>query len=386
MRMNTDELIANGNHFRSISQPEDAIACYAQAFVQDYNSAGAFNNYGNVLREMGYPERAVPFLANAIAIDPDLVTARFNLAVAWLLMGDYQNGFKQYEERWNYEHLAGTLPQFTQPRWRGEDVKGKTILFIGEQGHGDTIQFIRFVEQFGNAGAKIVACVDPNLVELFKVSLLPPTVTVVAQGDELPEFDMWTPMMSIPGHSKLTLATLPHRMQYLKASEAKFKEWQDRLGHKSRLRIGFAWSGRRDSWINQHKAMPFETMLDLIKRCPEYEWYNLQLDCTKEEENTLAEAGVKIFPGTVTNFHDTAGLVSHLDVVISVDTAVAHLSGALGRPTWIPLNQFGQDWRWLLNRDDSPWYPSARLFRQPTIGNWAPVVDKIQKFLTFFKI
>ena len=384
--MTPNELIAHGNHYRSISQPENAIACYAQAFVQDYNDANAFNNYGNVLREMGRPKQAVPFLANAIALDPNNVTAKFNLAVAWLLMGDYQNGFRQYEERWNYEHLAGTLPNLPKPRWKGEEVKDKTILFIGEQGHGDTIQFIRFVEQFGNAGAKIVAVVDPGLVELFRTSLIPPTVTVVAYGAELPEYDMWTPMMSIPGYSRLTLETLPHRVQYLKASDECSRAWAERLGAKNRLRIGFCWSGRPDSWINQHKAMPFEKMLELIKRCPEYEWINLQIAATDEQAKLLADAGVSLFPGTIQNFNDTAGLITHLDLVVSVDTSVAHLAGAMGRPTWIPLNQFGQDWRWLLDRDDNPWYPTARLFRQPSIGNWDPVIDKIQKFLTFFKI
>jgi ADP-heptose:LPS heptosyltransferase len=132
--------------------------------------------------------------------------------------------------------------------------------------------------------------------------------------------------------------------------------------------------------------MPFETMLALIKRNPDHEWINLQCDCTTEEEAALVAAGVTAYPGSIKNFADSAALIMNMDVVLSVDTAVAHLAGALGRPVWVMLSQFALDWRWLLDRDDSPWYPSARLFRQPSIGNWAPVVDKIEKFLTFFKI
>jgi hypothetical protein len=150
--------------------------------------------------------------------------------------------------------------------------------------------------------------------------------------------------------------------------------------------VGFCWSGRRDSWINQHKAVPFAKMFDLVKRNPEYEWINLQTDCSKEEEAQLLEIGVKAYPGAITSWNDTAGLIHHLDVVIAVDTAVGHLSGALGRPFWLPLNQFGQDWRWLLDRNDSPWYSSCRIFRQPSIGNWDEPLERIHNNLKLFKI
>lgn len=385
MRMNLQELIAAGNTFRAEHKPLDALKCYAQAMIDFPDSADAFNNYGNVIRECGFPERGIPFLQNCLAIDPKHSAAAFNLAVCYLLKGDYEKGWAQYEERWNYEHLKGLLPNFEQPRWTGQELYGKTLLILGEQGHGDNIQFVRFVEQVVVAGGKAIIRVDKNLAPLLRVSILEPTV-IISEGDNIPPFDYWTPIMSIPGHLGVTLENLPHKMQYLKASAESVTEWSERLGKKFKLRVGFVWSGRRDSWINQHKAMPFEVMLDLIKRTPEYEWYNLQLDCSKEEEEQLVAAGVKIFPGTINSFADTAGLVSLMDVVIAVDTAIAHLAGALGRPVWIPLNLFGQDWRWLLKREDSPWYASARLFRQPQIGDWRSVTAKIEKFLTFFKI
>ena len=146
------------------------------------------------------------------------------------------------------------------------------------------------------------------------------------------------------------------------------------------------WSGRKDSWINQHKAVPFEKMLALIQRNPDYEWLNLQAECTADEEAELVAAGVKAYPASIGNWDDTAGLMQHLDVVIAVDTSVGHLAGAMGRPFWLPLNKFGQDWRWLLDRNDSPWYGSCRIFRQPTIGNWDDPLEQIHNNLKLFKI
>ena len=150
--------------------------------------------------------------------------------------------------------------------------------------------------------------------------------------------------------------------------------------------MGFCWSGRRDTWINRHKAMPFATMLELIQRNPGYEWVNLQCDCTTEEEAALVQAGVRAYPGAISSFADSAALIMHMDVVLAVDTAVAHLAGALGRPVWVMLSQFALDWRWLLDRDSSPWYTTARLFRQPKMGDWATVTDKIHKYLSWYKI
>lgn len=383
--MTSDELLNHGNQFRATSEPEKAIACYAQAFIQDPDFGAAYNNYGNVIREMGFPERAIGFLLNAIAIDENDSVAQFNLAVAYLLAGDLERGWKQYEKRWQFEHLDGKLPKFEKPRWEGQDLQGKTILVTGEQGHGDNIQFSRFAEQLVHKGARVYIAVDNNLKPLLKNSFVGP-ITILGSDDAVPEFDYWTPIMSVPGFLGVTYDNLPHKLQYLVPSSASSKLWFNRLGRKTKLRIGFSWSGRRDSWINQHKAIPFEKMFNLIKRNPDYEWFNLQVDCTPEEEAQLVEAGVKIYPNTIGNWDDTAGLISHLDLVIAVDTAVGHLAGALGRSFWLPLNQFGQDWRWLLNRVDSPWYPSCRIFRQPKIADWDEPLERIHNNLKLFKI
>lgn len=382
--MTADELIAHGNAQREHNNPDSALACYVQAIAVDRNCAAGFNNYGNVLREVGEPESAVPFLQRAIQLDPNNITARFNLSVAWLLMGDYANGWPQYETRWQYEHLNGLLPQYSQPRWTGQDIKDKIVLVMGEQGHGDNIQFIRFVGDLVERGARVWVHMNPSLIPLFQSTS---KIERLIANTEVPEgFDYWIPIMSIPAVLGTTLENLGHLQYYITPDAELTRQWQALLGPKKKLRVGFCWSGRRDTWINRHKGMPFRDMLNLIQRNPSYEWINLQVDCTEEENTVLSASGVACYPGAINSFADSAALVQNCDVVLSVDTAVAHLSGALGRPTWVMLNWFGVDWRWLLNRDSSPWYSTARLFRQPKLGDWTTVTDKIHQYLTWFKI
>ena len=381
--MHTEELIALGNQAREENNPELALTYYAQALTQDRNSASAFNNYGNVLRESGDPLGGIPFLQRSIQLAPEHPTAPFNLAVAYLLMGDYQRGWAQYETRWNYEHLAGSLPAYTQPRWTGQDIKNRTVLVLGEQGHGDNLQFVRFIGDIKSRGARVILAVNESLRSLF---LGPNIPEIVSPGDPLPEFDYWIPIMSIPGVIGTTLENLAKIQYYLTADAELQRKWQETLGPKRRLRVGFCWSGRRDTWINRHKAMPFADMLALIQRNPDYEWVNLQCDCTQEEERELTANGVTAYPGSIKSFADSAALMMHMDVVLAVDTAVAHLAGALGRPVWVMLSQFALDWRWLLDRDSSPWYSTARLFRQPTMGDWTSVTDKIHKYLSWYKV
>ena len=382
--MNAEQLVDAGNQCRENNQPFQALSYYAQAFTQDPDNFSAWNNYGNVLREFGRPDRAIPFLETALKIVPDQPTANFNLAVAYLLSGDYERGWPQYETRWRFEHLDGLLPQLEQPRWTGQDLKDKTIYVLGEQGHGDNIQFVRFIRDLINLDAHVKLQVNPNLKPLFLNSNL--NFEIFDPQEDVGSFDYWIPIMSIPGVLGITVDRLSNDLQYLQADSAAIKAWHARLGLKRKLRVGFCWSGRKDTWINRHKGMPFEVMLNLIKRNPSYEWINLQADCSPEEESQLIANGVTVYPGAITNFGDTAGLIYHLDVVLSVDTAVGHLAGALGRPAWIMLNAYALDWRWLLNRDDSPWYPSARLFRQPSMGDWAFVTQKIHEYLTWFKV
>ena len=382
--MNSQLLITQGNQFREDRKPFDALKCYAQAFVEDMDSSAAWNNYGNVLRECGQPARAIPFLQHAIVLDPKSITAYFNLAVCYLILGDYARGWPAYESRWDYEHLAGLLPKHPQPRWTGQDLKDKIILVEGEQGHGDNIQFVRFLYNLHVMGAKIKFRVTDGLIPLLSQGSI--IEKVMRYNEDPGEFDYWVPIMSIPGVLGVTLENLPKPVNYLNVDMGMQQNWLQIMGPKTRMRVGFCWSGRRDAWLNRHKGMPFEEMCNLIRTNPQYEWVNLQVDATPEEEAELAKLGVSRYPNSINSFADTAALIMAMDVVISVDTAIAHLSGALGRPTWIMLNWFGTDWRWLLDRDSSPWYSTARLFRQPAMDDWASVTKKVTQYLSWMKV
>jgi hypothetical protein len=382
--MNSSELIEQGNQLRADRQPVAALKCYAQAFVDDPDSASAFNNYGNVLREIGQPQRAIPFLQHALVLQPNNPTAQFNLAVSYLIQGDYARGWPAYECRWNYEHLAGTQPQYAQPRWAGQDLRDKAILVIGEQGHGDNIQFMRFLFNLHAAGARVLFQVTDGLIPMLSGSNV--VHWVGRYSDTPPEFDYWIPIMSLPGILGITTENLPKVVSYLNAHQDLFQQWQQRLGPKKRMRVGFCWSGRKDNWLNTHKGMPFDQMMQLVKNNPTYEWVNLQVDASDEEDAVLAALGVTRYPGTIGSFADTAALIAHMDVVLSVDTSIAHLSAALGRPTWLMLNWFAPCWRWMLNRDSSPWYSSMRIFRQPAQDDWTSVTKKIEQYLSWFKV
>ena len=382
--MQYDVLIEQGNQSRSERQYETALSCYARAFTENRHGSAAFNNYGNVLREIGEPEAALPFLERAVQLNPQDPTSQFNRAVCLLLMGNYQSGWPAYETRWNYEHLAGTLPQFPQPRWQGQELANKDILVVGEQGHGDCIQFSRFVHELHQRGARVHLQVTDALVPLFQNSAILASVTGY---DAIPShIDYWVPIMSLPAVLGVTLENLARPTNYVTAPDHLVSQWRERLGAKTRLRVGIGWSGRRDAWLNQHKSVPFPVILDLVNRHPEIEWCNLQIDATPEESLALTLAGVRLFPGAIGGFHDSAALISNLDLVIGVDTATSHLSAALGRPTWIMLQRFAQCWRWLLHRSDSPWYTTARLFRQKDFDEWHSVIQDMEKFITWFKV
>lgn len=381
--MTYQELVDAGITFREQTEPEHALACFGQAFILEPNSAAAFNNYGNTLREMGMPQRAIPFLEHACILDPNMTTAHFNLSVATLLSGDLRKGMKQYQSRWNFEHLQGLLPSYTQPVWTGEDLTDKTILVLGEQGHGDVLQFSRFVADLKKYNPKkICFCAGPDMTELFNSSSAFNGVEISNYPNGLPDFDTWAMLMSLPIGLDIDYSTLNSPLQYIDAPERTVQQWRQRLGNKTRRRVGIGWSGRRDTWINRHKAVKFEHIADLIQRFPNVQWVNLQADATDEENSVLSSLGVSHYPNTIKDWADTAGLVHHLDLVIGVDTSISHLAGAMGRPLWVMLPQYALDWRWLLDRGDSPWYPSAKLFRQPVRGDWTSVINKISQYLS----
>lgn len=382
--MNSDQLVHLGNDYRSKDQYNDALKYYAQAFVNDPLNVDAWNNYGNVLREIGEPKRAKPFLEHACVVKPDFVTAQFNLSIAALLAGDYDYGWKQYEWRWQYEHLAGTKPQTSRPEWQGEDLKGKTILVWAEQGLGDTIQFSRFLYDLHVKGAEILFVCMSGLVPLFQPSYVIKQCT--DDPNTLGDFDYWIPMMSLPRVLGVTLENIRHDLSYVESQTEYISQWSERLGPKNNMRIGVCWSGRKDNWVNKYKGVPVEYFVELANKFPQHDWISLQAEAYDHEDEKIKNSNIKTFPGTINTWADTAGLVHHLDLVISIDTSVAHLAGAMGRPTWIPLTKFAVDWRWGLGVNRTPWYPSAMLFRQSDFGEWTDVFTSMERYLKLFKI
>jgi len=381
--MHPDLVLAQGNTYREQRQPDRALCCYARAFAMDPGSANAFNNYGNVLRETGLAQEAVFFLERALEIDPGHVTARFNRAVALLLAGDYERGWPAYESRWQFEHLRGQLSDLPN-RWTGQDLRDQTVLILGEQGLGDNLQFSRFAQDLRDRGAKSVIMQVPQQMKQLLLTV-PGMGLTVDPSEAIPGHDWWTPAMSLPGFLGTTLENLAWRPRYISPPSDRCEAWKSRLAPRDRLRVGVSWSGRRDTWINQHKSVPVHWIAELAAGHPEIHWVNLQIDADSQESQQLVQANIQGYPGTIQDLSDTAALIDQLDLVISVDTAISHLSAALGRPTWIMLNHYAVDWRWLLERGDSPWYPTARLFRQPGIDQWQPVMDHIDRALRDFK-
>lgn len=361
------ELDQKAKYHYSRLELQEAMMCYAQAFTEYPNLGLAYNNYGNIMREMGYPERAYRFLETAIDISDEDRVAPFNLAVAYLIAGDLKKGWEQFETRWRFKNHEHTLNWTTKPRWEGQDLTDKILLVTCEEGDGDNIQFIRFVNQLNGT---IIIQTEPQLKKLFKESF---KHLVIDNTEPIPYFDYWVPILSLPRILNVTYDNLISKTPYLKPNKKSSNEWKKRMG-SGKIRIGVSWRGRT-------KNYPFEYLFKLMQENPNYEWVNLQALCTVDEINQLQSIGVKDYFSNITNWHDTAGLISNLDFVITIDTGLAHLVGALNKPCLLLLDRFKTCWRWLLNRNDSPWYPSLTLIRQTQIHGYDEQLTNVQNHI-----
>jgi tetratricopeptide (TPR) repeat protein len=375
-----------GNGFYHLGRAEEAVASYELAIAIRPDYAEAYNNRGNALTSM---QRCTPALASydrALALKPDYAEACFNKSVLLLLMGRFAEGWRLYEWRKKKSNPIAAN-DYPQPLWLGEtDIAGKTILLTAEQGLGDTIQFCRYAPLVAQRGARVILEVPPQLTRL--AASLSGVAQIVETGRALPAFDLHCPLLSLPLAFKTELATIPAATPYLKAGQDQSKAWHDWLGAKSRLRVGLVWSGgvrpNQPVSVNQRRNIPLAKFAALNN--PRVVFYSLQKGQPGEAE--LAELkgspwngpDILDFTGAIGDFSDTAAFIDNLDLVITVDTAAAHLAGALGKPVWI-LNRFDTDWRWLLDRTDSPWYPTARLFRQEKPGDWESVVQRVKAAL-----
>ena len=331
-------------------------------------------NLGHMAVDRLDPAAAVAHYDAALAIDPSLLAVELARAGALLQAGDYTRGFAAYECRWKIVRVSERSLILGQPRWDGEaDLAGKTILVYAEQGFGDTLQFARFVPALIARGARVVLQCQRELVSLLRATS--GLAEVVVKGDALPAFDWQIPLASLPLACGTTLATLPAPRCYLTADAGKATQWREKLSSLQRPLAGVVWASRSEAADAVKKSLTVEALLPLLKAGSSH-LVSLQTGVTAggNEAQVLADCGVPDLAALLHDFSDTAALIAELDLVVTVDTAVAHLAGALGKPCWVLL-QRNPDWRWMLARDDSPWYPSVRLFRQTRRGDWSPVVD-----------
>lgn len=405
-----------GNLLRTLGRREEALTAYTQALAAHPGYAEAWNNRGNILRELNRPEAALPDYERVLALRPEYAEAWLNrgivldalgrraealasfervlalrpdhpeahycIALHRLRHGDFARGWVEYEWRWQASD-AETAPAFPQPPWLGrEDLAGRTLLLHAEQGYGDTLQFCRYARLVADRGARVILQAQPPLLTL--LARLAGPAQVIAPGDPLPPFDFHCPLMSLPLALGTELSSIPAETPYLSADPAETAAWRARLGETRAPRVGLAWSGRPTHRNDMNRSIRLAELAPLLT--PGAEFIGLQKDVRAEDRAALAAMpAIRQFGGQLRDYADTAALIACLDLVITVDTSVAHLAGALGKPVWILLPS-DPDWRWLLGRSDSPWYPSARLFRQTRVHEWSdPIADAGAALVEFLR-
>ncbi|MGF6239941.1 tetratricopeptide (TPR) repeat protein [Paraburkholderia sp. GAS38] len=357
---------------------EDAMASLDRALALRADHPTSWFNRGNVLYEMGRQDAAVQAYDKAIALDPGYRDAHFARGSLYLAQGDFARGWPEYEWRVRDPNGEHSRRVFTQPLWLGEEpLDNKTILIHAEQGFGDTLQFCRYAALLHERGARVVLEVQPALKTL--IDSLRTPVQVVAAGELLPPVDYHCPLLSLPFAFKTELQSIPGKVPYLYADAERVSNWDNLLGPKRGLRIGVAWSGNPSHRNDRNRSIALVALLPLLRE-PNVEWINLQKVVRERDRSVFEQAPLRSFDDDIVDFADTAALVQSVDLVIAVDTAVAHLAGALGRPVWVLLAE-PPEWRWMRARSDSPWYPEARLFRQTVAGHWGDVIDAVRSEL-----
>jgi tetratricopeptide (TPR) repeat protein len=371
-----------GNVLHALKRFDDALNSYDRALTLRPDYAEALANRGVTLQDLQRFDEALAHYQRAQAVRPDFADAHYNEALCLLLTGDLVRGFEIHEWRWETDQHRGFKRNFAQPLWAGaDDIAGKTILLHAEQGFGDTIQFCRYAPQVAARGVRVVLEVQELLRGL--MATLPGIAQVIGRGETLPDFDIHCPLLSLPKAFATELATIPGAMPYLHASAEGLANWNERLGGKDRPRIGLAWSGRPTHKNDHNRSIALAAFLEVLAGV-NAAVVSVQRDVRGADADVLRQrSDIVHFGEELKDFADTAALVANLDLVVAVDTSVAHLAGALGKPVWVLL-PFVPDWRWLLNREDSPWYPTARLFRQDVSRRWDGVIAQVNAALRDF--
>lgn len=369
-----------GAVLNELTRLDEAIDSFGKALTLNPDYAEAYNNRGVALQDLGRLEEALADFDKALALRPEFSEASSNLAYCLLKIGRFERGWRLHEWRKRVPKPVGnrTLPR---PLWLGrENILNATVFVHFEQGLGDTIQFSRYGKLLRERGAKVVMSVQEPLYPLLKQ--MSPDIQVI-KGSEVPnQFDYHCPLMSLPLAFGTTLQTIPCERRYIVADDALHKAWDGRLPPPSKKRIGFVWRGNPIHRNDYNRSIALSSLAPLFGI--DAHWISLQKELSPGDATALAA-----FPQIVRietelqDFSDTAAVIDGLDLVIAVDTSIAHLAGAMGKPVWILL-PFNADWRWLSHRDDSPWYPSAKLYRQADIGPWDGVVARVQAALLDF--
>ncbi len=372
-----------GNALRLANDLSGAVDCYQRAGALRPESVEVQVNLANAYRAQNLLPESLAAGERALALDPERPEAHLNYAMALLVSGELGRAWPHAEYRHAWK-LGGAGREFSQPRWAGGTVPaGRRILLHGEQGLGDTLQFVRYVPLVAKLGATVHLEVQAPLRDLLAASL-PEAASVTAFGHALPEFDLHCPLPSLPLAFGTELATIPARVPYVRVPPAQVERWRGFFGGGARPKIGLAWAGNPTHPNDYNRSLPLAKLRDVFAGVSGARFFSLKKEVSAADAVLLQESPevVNLAPH-LGDFADTAALIEQLDLVIAVDTSVAHLTGALGRPLWVLL-PFSPDWRWLLGREDSPWYPSARLFRQPRTDDWDNVVARVRTEIEVF--
>jgi tetratricopeptide (TPR) repeat protein len=367
-----------GLTFMEQGRTAEAVEAYHQAIRLQPGEARIYSCLGDALSEAGKLQESIAVHRQAIGIAPNLAGAHLKLGQALLLSGDF-SGWAEYEWRWKFEYFPSRSPKFQRPQWSGESLNGRTVLLHAEQGFGDTIQFVRYAGMVAARGGKVILECSAKLCTLLKQ--LPGIEMVLAAGQTLPPFDLQCPLMSLPFAFGTQPESIPNIVPYLRADPQRAKDWAARLPAKGRdLRVGLAWAGSAGSVNDRQRSIDPLHFLPLAA-VKGVRFVSLQKERRATQSDPPPELRLIDHAAELQDFADTAALIKNLDLVISADTAVAHLAGAMGKLTCVLL-PFAPDWRWQLNRSDSPWYPNMRLFRQPAFGDWESAFREVTKSLT----
>jgi Tfp pilus assembly protein PilF len=368
---NADAHYNLGLVLQNLERPEEAMAAYQKAIELRPGYADALVNLGFVLRQALKTEAALRCFEAAVRYEPQSARAHWERCATLLALGDFARGWPEYEWRWKQKNFASPPPQFSQPRWDGSALDGRRIFLYPEQGYGDTIQFARYAPLVAQRGGEVIMGCPPPLRPLMET--VRGVREVATSRANLPLFDVYAPLMSLPVIFKTTLEAIPAEIPYLAPPRDDFKVENTNSGA---FKVGIVWAGEPSHQNDRNRSASPACFLPLLE-LPGIRCHSLQVgERVKELSHPQIAGRITELGSRFRDFGDTAQAVAQMDLIISVDTCVAHLAGALGKPVWTLL-PFEAEWRWLLQREDTPWYPTMRLFRQPQPGNWSLVVERI---------